>query len=376
MTPLAWTGPDLAEIVVGEEHSIPPIRPGQAVRLLPDLDVWDYWPVQLPDGQPACIDGGYLLMMLAAPRQADPEDRHALARIRLVYQHDDRRIDLGNLLPDGLSSGSREWSGSAVLRDGGRRVCLFYTAAGEAGEAAPTFRQRLYQTDAALQIIDGRPHLSGWSTPREIVKPDDRWYRSDLSGGGRVGTIKAFRDPAWFGDADGQEYVTFAASLHGSRSAWDGAIGIAARRGDVWHLLPPLLTAEDVCNELERPHLVYRDGYHYCFWSTQRKVFSPDTPRGPNGLYGAWAKSVEGPWALLNGSGLVAANPDETPVQSYSWLVLPDGRVWSFADMVGAPREPSSSEERARFFAGAPAPEFSLTFDRDRVRVDGRSKPR
>ena len=44
-----------------------------------------------------------------------------------------------------------------------------------------------------------------------------------MTGGGAIGTIKAFRDPAFFRDpADGCDYLLFTASLAASASAWNG----------------------------------------------------------------------------------------------------------------------------------------------------------
>ncbi|MGX7835970.1 glycoside hydrolase family 68 protein, partial [Campylobacter fetus subsp. venerealis] len=79
-----------------------------------------------------------------------------------------------------------------------------------------------------------------------------------------------FRDPA-----DNQDYILFAASIARSRSAWNGAVGIARRVVDQeWQILPPLVEADGLNNELERPHVIMRDGRYYLFWSTQTKVFA------------------------------------------------------------------------------------------------------
>ena len=131
------------------------------------------------------------------------------------------------------------------------------------------------------------PALSDWTAPVESVVADGSTYTRDMTGGGAIGTIKAFRDPAWFRDpADGAAYLVFAASLAQSLSPWNGAVGIARRDHDTWVLLPPIISADGVNNELERPHLVHQNGRYYCFWSTQRKVFASPGPAGPNGLYG------------------------------------------------------------------------------------------
>ena len=101
------------------------------------------------------------------------------------------------------------------------------------------------------------------------------------------------------------------------------------------------------------------DCLYYLFWSTQAKVFSPGSGDWPTGLYGAVAKSLVGPWRLLNKSGLVAANPPEAPAQAYSWLVLPNRTVTSFVDRWGDPYDNN--------FGGTFAPFVTLVLNDDRV---------
>ena len=107
---------------------------------------------------------------------------------------------------------------------------------------------------------------------------------------------------------------------------------------DGWRLMPPVLSADGLNNELERPHVVKHGQLHYLFWSTQRHVFNPEGLVGPTGLYGMVSERLGGGWRALNGSGLVFSNPAEAPAQAYSWLVLPDHSVASFVDHWGAVR--------------------------------------
>jgi levansucrase len=171
---------------------------------------------------------------------------------------------------------------------------------------------------------------------------------------GEAGKIKAFRDPAYFRDpADGAEYLAFTASLAGSDSAFNGAFGLARKRADgSWELLPPAIHAEGVNNELERAHLVFHDGSYYAFWSTQTATFADGLSHAPGGLYGMVADSMEGPWRPLNGTGLVLANPQGAPQQTYSWYVDADLTVCSFVDVL-----PADS------FGGVPAALLRLTLD-------------
>ncbi|OYV65938.1 MAG: hypothetical protein B7X09_04355 [Acidiphilium sp. 21-66-27] len=140
-----------------------------------------------------------------------------------------------------------------------------------------------------------------------------------------------------------------------------------------WTLLDPLITADGVCNELERPHAVSYRGQYYVFWSTQATVFEQGGPVGPTGLYGMVAPSLFGPYRPINGSGLVLANPPSEPTQAYSWWVMGDLSVTSFVDYWGLRgRMPATNPELARSqFGGVPAPFLQLRLDGDRAWLEG-----
>jgi levansucrase len=352
----AWTGQHVARIAAAPRPCAPLIPPGWGQRPLPGHDLWDFWPVQTADGAVAAIAGGALWMALAAPAAGDPDDRHVHARIRLFHVVGGQWRDLGPALPDGLAPGSREWSGSAIIDADGRHVRLFFTAAGQAGEARPTWAQRLFWSRARL---DDGPRLAGWQPPRPIVASDGDLYHPADQRDGAPGTIKAFRDPGYFRDPrDGVHYILFTASLGRSGSAWNGAIGLARASTadpDDWQLAPPILSADGLNNELERPHMLALAGRYYLFWSTQRRVFAAGGPDGPTGLYGMVGDSVAGPFVPLNGSGLVIANPDAAPDQAYSWLVTPDLAATSFID-----RQAAGAQRR---FGGMRAPRLQLAID-------------
>ena len=359
-----WTGEAVARITAAPIATAPAIDRASVRPILPGFDLWDYWPIQERDGRTASIGGGTLHMLLGAPVVGDPEARHAIARIRLMHECDGQWRDLGNLLPDGFSPGSREWSGSANVDEKHEQVTLYFTAAGQRGETSTSFDQRLFETSASLAVTDGTLCLGRWSDPAESVVADGRVYATDMTGGGAIGTIKAFRDPAWFRDpADGQEYLLFAASLATCASPWNGAVGVARRTAGRWHIADPLICADGLNNELERPHVVHHAGSYYCFWSTQRKVFAANGPGGPTGLYGMVADIFAGPWRPLNGSGLIFANPIDQPLQAYSWLVLADLSVISFIDRPGLTGEQPDPVVARRHFGGTPAPVLHLMLD-------------
>ena len=362
--PTRWTAPQVHAIGTQAHDTVPLIHESEVVRVAPALDIWDAWPIQDADGMPTALgDGRTLWMALGAPRFPDPDTRHGHARIHLLSRDAAGWTHLGPAMPDGFSPGSREWSGSAVLAADRTSLTLYFTATGRRGEPAETFEQRLFRATARLTRDDGAYRLVDWDGLDEIVVRDPAQYMASDTGGGAVGTIKAFRDPAYFRDPrDGRHHLFFAASLAGSESAFNGVIGSAMARDDgleSWNISPPLISADGLNNELERPHAIFRDGSYYLFWSTQAHVFDPAGPVGPTGLYGMVSDRLDGGWAPLNGTGLVFANPAVAPKQAYSWLVLPDLRVISFIDAWGS----DGTDAHAKRFGATFAPILRLQLD-------------
>ena len=361
--PSFWTADHVARIADQTSPSSPVIGDADFARVAEGSGLWDAWPVQRADGSPvALVCGSQLWMALSAPRSDDPDERHAQARIHLLRRVNDQWQDLGPAMPEGFAPGSREWSGSAVLSSNGATVTLYFTAAGRRNETAISFEQRIFSAEADLKPTG---QLAEWRDLREIVARDPPYYMTTEGGAGVVGKIKAFRDPGFFRDPrTGGEYLLFAGSSASSESDFNGVVGIACRDADAatgWSLMPPIVSADGLNNELERPHVVYRDGFYYLFWSTQRHVFNPAGPTGPTGLYGMVSRSLLEGWEPINGTGLVIANPATAPAQAFSWLVLPDGSVTSFVDDWG------SEGKAERRFGGTFAPFLHLVFEGHRV---------
>lgn len=374
-TPKAWSSSKVArwrpQSIAGAEIGL--IDAADAEPICPALDLWDNWQLAHEDGRLAVLDGRQYWFFLSSRRFSDPGQRHDAARIWLASLGADGWRDHGNVLPDGLNPGTREWAGSAVLHDDGVTVTLFYTAAGRRGEGQ-SFEQRIFATTGTL----GSEGPGNWQIPREIIKADGVRYVIAHEADGRPGMIKAFRDPAWFRDpATGNCHILFTGSAAWSDVDYNGVVGLATltgnptQTGSEWHLDDPLIEAVGVNNELERPHIVVKHGRYYLFWSTQRRTFAPGSAAGPNGLYAMVADQLAGPWKPVNGNGLVAGNPASEPTQGYSWWVTGEGEVWSFIDhwgMQGRSFEDQPALLR-RQFGGTPGPVFRLTFDGDRVTI-------
>ncbi|SPL99188.1 Levansucrase [[Actinomadura] parvosata subsp. kistnae] len=362
--PARWTRRHLDLLAESGATTAPVFDPAAVPRVLPGHDVWDLWPVQEEDGSTSVSGGHELWMALSAPALGHPEERHDRARIRLLGRNGDTWQDLGNAFADGASPGSREWSGSAVRRPDGT-VSVYYTAAGRRGEARPTYRQSVVEARPALLADGDRITLHQDAGHREILRSDGRTYLPADEADGAPGRIRAFRDPGWFRDpAGGRDHLLIAAS-----TAWDdtftGAIALAEPDAGGWRLLPPLLVAEGVNHELERPHVVVHDSRYYLFFSTQRHSFHPPGS-APTGLYGFVAPALRGPYEPLNGSGLVIRNPAGAPDQAYAWLVLPGLDVVGFANYRSPQgvdlRHADAGRARANF-GGTVAPALRLVLE-------------
>jgi levansucrase len=103
-----------------------------------------------------------------------------------------------------------------------------------------------------------------------------------------------------------------------------------------FELLPPLISANCVNRQTERPHFVFRDGLSYLFTISHLSTFAPGLT-GPDGVYGFVGESLRSDYLPMNGSSLVLGNPDAAPLQQYSEFVMPNLLVESFIDQVPLP---------------------------------------
>lgn len=359
--PLIWGANDLGTLAGATIAYAPLIKLNDSAAASAEIDIWDAWPLATLSGQPVAWNGGEIWFALVAEKFNDPEDRHSAARIHHFHRRGGIFHHLGRTFDEGLSPGSREWSGSAVLS--GDEVTLYFTAAGQRGEVQTSFLQRLFMSKARLQPSIATP-FGAWSMPRELLQPGCGPYQVTNGTEGRTGEIKAFRDPFPWKASDGTEFLLFTASSAVNPGAFNGLVGLAAKDATgQYQPLPPLIDASGVNNELERAHIVEWGAQLYLFWSTQAKVFAPGIG-APTGLYGATAASMDGPWRLLNGHGLVFANPEQQPRQAYSWWVMPDLNVTSFIDYpVPGDQSLETGAQRRQNFGGTFAPMLKLRLD-------------
>jgi levansucrase len=231
---------------------------------------------------------------------------------------------------------------------------------------------------ATLTVSNGEVQFEDWSDHEVLLSgADTEFYASTEATEGGAGEIDAFRDPWFYLDEEtGDEYILFTATMPQAECEGDGVVGIARATDDSlleWEVMPPMLDGHCVNNELERPQIIVQDGLSYLLFSTHSHTFHDGTS-GPEGLYGFVADSFLGPYEPLNGTGLVLANPEEAPFQSYSWMTLPNGVVTSFFQFfdIGTDVEVSyvgeqSEEFQMEHFGGTFAPSILVEFDGDRT---------
>ncbi len=343
-----WTREQVQSIRRTEANTIPATA-GQGLNVMPTQHNWDFWPVTTPDNKVASINGFKVYVALSAPRTVNSSARHDIARLRYAISRDGADWqDLGDIFPVEAATGSRQWAGSTMYDAATRTIYVFYTGVGLRGEtitpgsgcgsgcpprppgsgdrAEPNYDQVIMLATARLTSDSSTVRFENWQH-RRILEADGAIYKP-ATGKDGSGTVRAFRDPAYFRDPNtGRAYLTFMARWTGANDdTWDSCIGIAVATNDAlteWRLLPPLLASPGVNNELERPGLVYANGKYHLFIATHIEKFAPGLV-APEALYGWQGSSLGGPYVPLNGSALVAANPADQPYMHYSWLVLND----------------------------------------------------
>ena len=365
----------------------------------PNHHVWDTWPLRTRSGEIARVDGWQVLISLTAPADVTPGERHDIAEHRYFVSRDGREWEdrgpvFGDDAPDGNGSGddalgTRQWAGSA-LYDGGE-LYLFYTAAGDPDSDELTYTQRLaVGYGGSVDTNDGELTIKGPWSHEVLLEPDGEWYETQAQSGEMTYT---FRDPWFFEDPEtGRTHLVFESNTPAAaddcsgdadQQAFNGCVGLAVSpSGDPldWEFRPPIFDSVCVNQEIERPHVVVREGRYYLFVSSHVDTFAPGHA-GYDALYGFVADSLGGDYRPLNGSGLVVTNSATAPFQAYSWLAVGHGEellVSGFLNYPGFDGErleeiaALSGEEQRQRFAGTLTPTLRLSVDGEETRIHGK----
>jgi levansucrase len=357
-----WTRAQALKIRTDATTTKPMIDPNFPV-MTNEVWVWDTWPLMRLNGHAVKVGGWHVIFSLVAPRTIPFSERHWVARIGYFYSRDARSWTYGGLVfPQGESLGSREWAGTSVLI-GRRTVRMFYTAAGRdrPTQVDPSDAlQRLATASGRIVADEDGVSFRGMRDHAIIAEPDGTYYQTPEQA---AGPDYAFRDPYVFRNPDDEQvYMAFEGNTGGpvgshpcgarenghvppghqtmaEAGIHTGNVGLArATDGALrsFELLPPLISADCVNRQTERPHFVFRDGRSYLFTISHVSTFAPGL-RGPDGVYGFVGESIRSDYEPMNGSGLVLGNPDAAPFQQYSEFVMPNLLVESFIDQVPLP---------------------------------------
>ncbi|GIP22325.1 glycoside hydrolase family 68 protein [Paenibacillus sp. J22TS3] len=321
-----------------------------------DIDVWDSWPLQNPDGTVAEYNGYHIVFALAG----DPK-RGWDTFIYMFYQKvGDTSLDswknAGRVFKDSdkyvpndpiLNNEAEEWSGSATLTKDGK-VRLFYTNRqgwdpehGFFGKQTLTTAQvNVSKPDADTLKIDGVEDL------KSIFDGDGKFYQNvdQAFSAGDYSDNHTLRDPHYVEDK-GHKYLVFESNtgtetgyqgddslnnrayyggnknffqaerdklLSGSKKSLatlaNGSLGIIELNDDysLKKIMKPLIASNTVTDEIERANVFQMNGKWYLFTDSRGSKMTIDGI-GANDVYmlGYVADSLTGPYKPLNKSGLV-----------------------------------------------------------------------
>ena len=420
--PSVWTWEDAKKIQLNDTNVAPKIEEFVNLAEEANLWIWDSWVLRNRDSSLAQVNGYYVLFSLMAPRNLPPEKRHDHARIGYWYSQDGRNWTFaGRAFPEEDGLGSRQWSGGALYDQG--NIYLFYTAVGRKRQPVVRFEQRIAVTKAKIATNTRGVSFTDWTPHQIIVAPEGVHYQTEIQSNytpeglvepspgpsdepadGSHNIIYSFRDPWFFEDpVNGKSYLLFAANTPGTPQEktcsidqignvsnrdkifpgvadYSGSVGIAVAPDPdnlfVWKRLPSIFHAQCVNQQLELPRFVFKDGKYYLFISSHNFTFPKDLREsGLDALYGFVSDSLYGEYTPLNESGLVLGNPEDNPIQTFAWVVLPNEVVLSFINYtnLGEVSPEQLSQQSIEFqrdrFGGTLAPTIQIEISGDKTQV-------
>lgn len=397
-----WTREDVSNLTKNAQNTAPEINKDELVEISSESYIWDSWPLQEKNGHPAVVNGFKIIFALSVPNDVLPGKRHDTAEIHYFFSKDGKSWESGGqVFKDGDALGSRQWAGSSIVHKDGK-FQIFYTATGDKNETQLSYDQRVATATADIKTTNTSVTFENWSDHEIILEPDGEYYQTNEQTGPEESSY-AFRDPYFFQDPKtGEEFLLFEANSAGkleersyneeyigsakfrqtndipeSSKAFNGSIGIAKASNQglsKFNILPPLLEANYVNDELERPSVIVKGNNYYLFAKTHSEKFATGL-QAPEGLYGFTSDSLFGGYQPLNESGLVIANPTNNPYQAYSWMVMPNGTVTSFVNYVNVDGKDiyeigeQSPEYQMEHFGGMLAPSLKLSLTRNETKI-------
>ncbi|MGC5225367.1 glycoside hydrolase family 68 protein [Micromonospora sp. DT81.3] len=393
--------------------------------------VWDSWPLTDENGDQYSVNGQEIIFSLVADRTLGFDARHQFAKIGYFYRPawltDEQRPEdggwtygglvfeegvTGQIFEDQSYSHQTQWSGSARVFKGGE-IKLFFTDVAfyrnPDGSDIKPYDPRIALSVGKVHAGPGGVSFSGFDEVIDLLQADGTYYQT-----GEQNPFFNFRDPFTFEDPahpgetymvfegntameretatcdeedlgyrDGDPYAETVEEVNNSDAPLDiGNIGLAKALNDdltEWEFLPPILSANCVTDQTERPQFVFKDGKYYLFTISHRSTYAEGLD-GPEGVYAFVGNGIRSDFQPLNhGSGLALGNPtnlnfaggepfapdfNQHPghFQAYSHYVMPGGLVQSFIDTIG------TSDNFVR--GGTLAPTVRIDLEGDTSAVD------
>ncbi|ASD24098.1 glycoside hydrolase 68 family protein [Cryobacterium sp. LW097] len=395
-----------------EEYTMPTIPQSFPDMSGGQVWVWDTWTLTNGQADQLSFKGWEVIFSLVADRNLGFDERHTYAKLGFFFRKADVPIEQrpenggwtygGLVFPDGASgaiyedqsfSHQTEWSGSTRIF-AGNKLRTFYTAVAfyrdAAGQDVKPADPRIVQTEGRIFADDTGVWLTGFRDQHQLLVPDGTLYQTKDQN-----SSVNFRDPFTFEDPahPGKTFMVFEGNTAGDREAVEctaedlgydpadpqrevpvgqgvpggppeiasdanlrmGNVGLAVADNKAltqWHFLPPILSANCVTDQTERPQIYMKDGKYYIFTISHRSTFAPGID-GPEGVYGFVGNGVRSDFEPVNrGSGLALGSPSNLnyaagfpfapdfnqhpgQFQAYSHYVMPDGLVQSFIDTIG-----------------------------------------
>lgn len=410
-----WTRADARQIQAMSDPTAPPRANSMPEEYtmptvpqdFPDMSndqvwVWDSWTLTDETAAQPSFKGWEVVFSLVADRKLGFDDRHTYAKLGYFFRKANvaERPENGGwtygglVFPDGASgaifedqsfSHQTEWSGSTRIFDG-NKLRIFYTAVAfyrnEDGSNRKPYDPRIVQSEGRLFADENGVWMTGFRDQHDMLQADGKYYQD-----GDQNEFFNFRDPFTFEDPahPGKTYMVFegnTAAVRGERVCTEEDMGY--RPGDPytetaeevmdngahyqlanvglavadnaalteWTFLPPILSANCVNDQTERPQIYMKDGKYYLFTITHRGTYAAGVD-GPEGVYGFVGDGIRSDFEPVNrGSGLALGSPsnlnyangapfapdfNQNPgqFQAYSHYVMPGGLVQSFIDTIG-----------------------------------------
>ncbi|MGR0319724.1 glycoside hydrolase family 68 protein [Agromyces sp. ZXT2-3] len=366
--------------------------------------VWDTWPLTDEDGNQYSVNGWEVIFSLVADRSLGFDERHHYAKIGYFYRPADVPVDerpenggwtygglvfdegvTGEIFEDQSFTHQTQWSGSARIFKGGE-IKLFFTDVAfyrnPDGSNIKPYDPRIALSVGKVHSNKNEVFFTGFDTVHDLLQADGTYYQT-----GEQNEFFNFRDPFTFEDPDnpGETYMVFEGNtampreeaycteedlgyrggdpyaetveeVNASGATYQIAnVGLAKAKNEElteWEFLPPVLSANCVTDQTERPQYVFKDGKAYLFTISHRGTYAAGID-GPEGVYAFVGDGIRSDFQPLNhGSGLALGNPtnlnfaggqpfapdyNQHPghFQAYSHYVMPGGLVQSFIDTIG-----------------------------------------